>query len=827
MNFSHTICGLVIAFGALAVALGEEVHLSGRVTDKTSTPISGAKIALVRSGGSPVFETESEPTGAFALVLPAPGDYSLSVDRQGYYIYKSSSLHIETSPFELNVSLDGVHELQTSIEVTSPKGTFDMERTAPQDTLSSRTLFDIPFPNQNSLRSGLRLLPGLVQDARGGIHLYGSAEEQTHYSFEGFQLNDPLTGRLDARMSLEAVESIDATSGQPDAEFGRGVGGTLSVHARKGDDKFRYSVTNLFPGIDTQRGTTVGSWTPRGSTSGPWWKGRAWFFNTLELQYVNNLVAELPGGQNRSRSYRANDLLHNQFNLNSSNVLTVGLMFNYWFAPRNGLTFLDPRETTVDRRSRQWFGYIKNQKSFARGALLEVGYASSNTFNREVPQGDSPYIVSDFGRRGNYYANAQREATRDQIIGNGYFPSLNWKGTHQLKAGGDFLILGYGQTIRRNGIQFEREDSSVVRSVAFYGSGALTQSNQEASAYLQDSWRVRENLLLEVGVRTERNQILKNWNLSPRLGFAWTPLGTFIRVSGGVGRIFDYTNLRTFNRPNDQYMASTIYGEPGATGGAALSIYRPSATHLSSPNSTNWNLGAERTLPKRILVKAQWLERRGYSGFSYVNSLPQPQNVSGLIVFLGNPSPLFDAVFRLSNQRRDSYHSTEISVQQPLDSDHEWMASYARSSARSNNVVDRNIDERQIVNGNNQGPLPWDAPHRLLSWGFLPTLWKDWSIAYLLEWRSGFPFSTQDARGRVQGTVDDHRFPAFFEWNLFAEKRMTIRGYRIGLRGGFINITGHQNPNVVNNVVGSPLFLQMYGGQRRALNFRVRFFGKV
>ena len=154
------------------------------------------------------------------------------------------------------------------------------------------------------------------------------------------------------------------------------------------------------------------------------------------------------------------------------------------------------------------------------------------------------------------------------------------------------------------------------------------------------------------------------------------------------------------------------------------------------------------------------------------------------------------------------------------------MASYTRSSARSTNVVDRNIDEPLIV-GNNQGPLPWDAPHRLLSWGFLPTYWKDWSIAYLLDWRSGFPYSAQDERGRVVGSVDDHRFPAFFEWNLFVERRMTIRGYRVGLRAGYINVTGRQNPNVVNNVVGSPSFLNMYGGQRRALNFRVRFFGKI
>jgi hypothetical protein len=815
----------LLCVATITIASGAEVRLSGHVTDKTSAPVSGAKVTLTLLNEGQTFEAESDPTGSFSLLLTTAGEYSISVDRQGYYVYAAPSLRIESTAFELTIALDGVHELRSSIEVSAPKGTFD-EKTAPQNTLSSKTLFDIPFPNQNSLRSGLRMLPGLVQDARGGIHLYGSAEEQTHHNFEGFQLNDPLTGRLEARMSLEAVESVDASPGQPGADFGRGVGGTLSIHARKGDDKFRYSATNLFPGIDMQRGTTIGSWTPRGNVSGPWWRGRAWFFNTLELQYVNNLVADLPGGQNRSRSYRANDLLHNQFNLGSADVLTVGLLFNYWFAPRNGLTFLDPRETTVDRRSRQWFGYIKDQKSFHRGALLEIGYAASRTFSREVPQGDSGYIVSDAGRRGSYYANARREASRDQWIVNGYLPSLVWLGTHQLKAGGDFLKLGYSQAVSRTGILFERWDSLPLRSVSFYGSGALAQSNQEGSAYLQDAWRARENLTIELGLRVDRSQILGNWNVSPRFGFAWVPGIPSTRISGGIARVFDYTNLRTFNRPNDQYMASTIYDDSGTASISGLSIYRFPPRRLRSPEAVHWNLGVERTLNKRIAAKAQWLQRFGRSGLSYANILATPQSVADIVDFFGDPAPVFDGVFELTNLRRDSYRSIEVSLQQSLSGEHGWMVSYTRSTTHSNAVVDRNIDDPLIVT-NNQGPLPWDAPNRLVNWGFLPTPWKDWSIAYLLESRSGFPFSIQDEKGRVLGAVDDHRFPTFFEWNLFVERRMTIRGYRVGIRAGFINVTAHQNPNVVNNVAGGPSFLQMYGGQRRAVNFRLRFLGRA
>ena len=108
----------------------------------------------------------------------------------------------------------------------------DMDRTTPQTTLSSRTLYNIPFPDQNSLRSGFRLIPGVLQDSGGGLHLFGGAETQTEFTFEGFQLNDPLTGRLDARMSLEAIQSVDVVASESGADNGRGAAGTMALHVR-------------------------------------------------------------------------------------------------------------------------------------------------------------------------------------------------------------------------------------------------------------------------------------------------------------------------------------------------------------------------------------------------------------------------------------------------------------------------------------------------------------------------------------------------------------------------------------------------------------------
>ena len=91
--------------------------------------------------------------------------------------------------FELHIALQTIYEIRNSIEVKGQPGMVDMDRTTPETTLSSRTLYDAcRSPIRNSLRSGLRMIPGVVQDSNGGIHLFGGSEAQAQYTFEGFQL---------------------------------------------------------------------------------------------------------------------------------------------------------------------------------------------------------------------------------------------------------------------------------------------------------------------------------------------------------------------------------------------------------------------------------------------------------------------------------------------------------------------------------------------------------------------------------------------------------------------------------------------------------------
>lgn len=809
----------------VAVSARAGAPVNGRVLNENGAPVAGARVTF-DCGGTKT-QASTDASGLFTIA-GTPGRCLARVERQGYFELKDRPIELGPDANEITLVLNPVRELFESLEVNAAAPPIDFESAASEKTVTGTELLLAPYPNTNNLKSALRMMPGIVQDTRGAIHLNGSAEEQVLYTLNGFNITDPLTGRFESRISVESVQQMDLLSGQYSAEFGKGSAGVLAVHTDTGDDKLRFAATNFVPGIENQKGWAIGNWTPRLTVSGPLQRGRAWFSNTVSAIYDKTVVKELPPGQDTVSSWRLADLLHAQVNLAPSNILRAGLLVNSWTAQRTGLSALDPMETTVDRRSHQWFAHVKDQVFFGRGAIVEFGVAANRTFGREIPQGSEFLLLTPDGKRGNFFSNARRHAGRDQAIANLFLPPIHAAGSHQIKAGIDLDRVNYWQDVRRTGFENFRPDFTPARRVLFAGNGQVSRTNFETSSYVQDSWRARPSLLIETGLRSDWDRILRNWNWSPRAGFAWSPKWfENTKVSGGYAITYDATNLRMITRPFDQYLLTTYFtpsGDPLPVPPGA-SVFTNDSRRLRSPRYQNWNAGVEHRLPFGLFSRVSYLRKRGSAGLTYANTLvpnqpPPPDKVAEY------QTTQFDAIYNLCNSRRDSYDGIEFAIRQNLRKQYEWMASYSRSRAKSNSVVDVSTDEPMVV-PNNTGPLTWDTPHRLVSWGYLPTFWKDWAIAYLSEWRSGFPFSIQDAAGRVEGNVNSRRFPAYFDMNLHFEKRFVFRGHRWAFRFGFNNLTGHENPTVVNNEIGAPTFLQFYGSQGRTTNFRIRWLGKM
>ena len=71
--------------------------------------------------------------------------------------------------------------------------------------------------------------------------------------------------------------------------------------------------------------------------SGPLKKGRVWFSDNLDLQYMPLLVPDLPRGQDTSLTLQGSNLARLQANLTPANILYGSLLVNYLSASNTGL----------------------------------------------------------------------------------------------------------------------------------------------------------------------------------------------------------------------------------------------------------------------------------------------------------------------------------------------------------------------------------------------------------------------------------------------------------------------------------------------------------
>ena len=815
------IARLALAGMAAAGMLSAQVNLTGRVVDQNDAPVSGATVTAHLPEQRPV-TGETGPSGAFRLSLPSPGRYLVSVNRAGYFRLTDSPADVPPSGLEMTLVINIQSEVFQSVTVGDMPSPVDPHETQREERLSGTEINDIPFPNGHSLRNAMRLMPGVIQDPTGGVHFHGGSEDQTRYTLNGFDVNSPIDNRYTTRMAVEGVRSMELVSTREAPQYGRGSAGTLQIQTENGTDRWRATATNFVPGVDSQHGLRIGNWTPRAGFSGPLVKGRAWFSDTFNGQYNSGYLSGLPKGQDTNTAWTAGNLLHTQINLTPADIFYADVMTNFDHQAHYGLGVLDPISTTTGLSRSEWLAGAKISHAWYGGAVLEGGASWHRVYRRRVPEGTDPYVVSPDGRTGNYFLDSREDGRRQQAFLN-YFPRVIRRfGTHQLLIGADTERTTYSAGMHRTQYQVLGLSGLPAFLTTFSGSGVFGLGDVAMSTHVNDHWQILENLTVDIGIRQEWNALAPNAALAPRLSAAWVPFPAFhMKFTGGYARVHDTVSLSQFSRPFDQQAITVPYNDDG-TPLAPLTTVFIRGQGLQLPVSDRWSLGVEKQFSHTISSSVEWLRRRGRDGFVYAplaSAVRSGVSLQPLALSYG-----FGGTYELQNLRRDSYDEVALTARQTFGEQYGWMASYVRSRAVTNSVLDVNIDQ-PIQVADNYGPVPWDTPHRFLGWTYFPLFIKNWAFASMVEWRSGFPFSIVSGEGTVVGGVNSLRYPDTFDLNLSIERRFTLRGRRLAIRLGANNITGHRNPTAVNNTLGSPNFLHFYGDEGRHMVIRLRMFG--
>jgi hypothetical protein len=154
------------------------------------------------------------------------------------------------------------------------------------------------------------------------------------------------------------------------------------------------------------------------------------------------------------------------------------------------------------------------------------------------------------------------------------------------------------------------------------------------------------------------------------------------------------------------------------------------------------------------------------------------------------------------------YHEGLVSARYAFRSGDQIVASYTRSSARGTlNGFNRYFGdvEDPIVPPDADGPLAWDAPHRVLLWSSL-TLPRGFAIFPVVDVRSGFPLSNVDADRDFVGPRNARRYPAFASVDAQITKRLTVFKHRATIGLKVFNVTNHFNPRDYQGNLASRAF---------------------
>jgi len=238
------------------------VAITGRVVDERGAGVDGARVEL-RGPDKGVVAASSDAAGNFKLTLAGPGEYSIRAERLGFYLFQGKPREFEPGTSELTVTLNHLQEFSDRIDVVYSPPVIDPAQPADRKELDNTEIINVPYPAPHDYRNALPMMDGVVQDNSGRAHFNGAQTSQTNYTLDGFNISDPVTGRLETRVNIETIQSMEVLTSRFSAENGRGAAGVLDLKTKMGDDRFRFGGTNFIPGIATDGGLHVNKWTPR------------------------------------------------------------------------------------------------------------------------------------------------------------------------------------------------------------------------------------------------------------------------------------------------------------------------------------------------------------------------------------------------------------------------------------------------------------------------------------------------------------------------------------------------------------------------------------
>jgi len=804
--------GRALAWSAVAAATivtGTITTLDGKVR------LPGVVVLLTGSGGESIGEAVTDETGHYRIEAPSSGIYRLKTNIEGF--------HPAEQPVELTegntrvVDLDlKLLEIEQTVDVTPTTDTpMNLARPlAPAESIDGRALSASAMSSGN-VAAELRWLPGVSAYGREWA-IKGGRPNQIGLQVEAAQVVDPAAGTSPVQLPGDAVNSIQVLANPYAVEFGRFSSGVMIVSTRSGANKWSATLNNFLPGFILKRGSNpfhvigIESLDPRVAIGGPIIKNRLFVAESAQFRYESGEVASRPQGERRV-SKSLSSFTRFDYVVNSSNTLTG----TFTLAPENSdsvnLSTFDPPESTADLTQRVYRFGVSDTAQLPHAMVLET--LAHFTHYRTAVDGHgsaTEMFLAPEGNSGIYYNKQDRRSDAWQVSATLSGFVGNFFGQHLFKGGVDVLHASYAGERQMRPVSILREDGTLTRRL-YAGPSAVQFATTDAAVFVQDRWHVSNRLLLEYGLRVERDGVFGRVNVIPRLGAAVAlDEARNATIRGGWGYFYERTPLMAGAFSQLSNLSEAAYGPDGTSPLGPPVVYRRSlGNSLETPRSTTWNIGYEQQLTPWASVRANHLQREG--SHELVLDTTQ-QGAQGWI--------------QLASRGRSSYRDTEVGAHLKrgtvLDVDFSYTHSSSLGDLNDAYGYYLTMTANPVLRPNAFGPTDTDSPDRFVARG-RASIGRDWVVELAGEIRTGVPYSAVNEQLEFVGERNSLRFPAKAIVDASVEHRFRIGRFEPWIGLVFINALNSFVPIDVQRNIASPAFGGFYSSTIRQIRISVHF----
>ncbi len=621
-----------LAAPARSQSLGNAGTVDGSVVDQSGAAIPKAEIQIHNPVSGYAQSTISANDGSFHLVNIPPNQYHLEIKAPGFTVYSQDIAIRNSLPVQAKAIL-AVASSNTTVTVEGAAEALEIDPSAHVDA-DRVQLAKIPAldPGAGLSQAIVYSTGGVAADGNGFFHPLGD-HAQVGFVIDGQPITDQQSKVFSTQLPISAVQSMELTTGTPNAEFGDKTSLVAQVTTRSGLGSGR-----LFGNIDT----TYGSFGTAGGSIGLGY-GTAKLGNFLALDGVRS------GRFLDTPEFAAfHDIGNNQTIFDRLDFQPTGKDAFHLdlFAARNWIQIPDDYDQlspVQDQRQRvlTWNVAPGYQHTFSTHTLLTINpYIRKDQFNyypsrdlfADLPatQGQQRQLLN-WGVRADISTSIRNhnikyglDLKQTRLLENFQFgvtdPGFN---SPCIDSGGNPIpdsTLTNPKQCAAAGFEPNTADNPDVSGAPFSPgllpydltrNGSLftyhaTANINQYAGYFQDAI-TKGNFLFNIGFRLERyDGLVSKTGPQPRAGIAYN-----IKATGTVLRV---AYARTFETPfNENLLLSSATG----LGGLAQNVFGSVGVPISPGNRNQFNAGLQQAIGRFLLIDADYFWKYTHNAYDF------------------------------------------------------------------------------------------------------------------------------------------------------------------------------------------------------------------